>query len=89
MVYQVPDGTPRIESFPGYSYVDVEIAVQAIATRGWPIAHPLFFAMEPSLFWPTILYFGSISNAFARICGSVRWLVGLLACWLVGFSVGC
>jgi hypothetical protein len=80
-VYMTEGGELKSETFKIYSKVEVltvlagltAAAMASPASQGGgmletrPVAHPLFMAQDPNLFWPVVSYFGSVREGLLAV----------------------
>lgn len=67
------------ETYKDYTRGEVEVVLGALAAMSdMPaLAHPIFIAADPNLFWPCIFYHGSVRAALAHVAPHENWTVRL------------
>ena len=62
------------ETYKRYSRGEIEVVLGALAaTSDTSLAHPVFIAADPNLFWPCIFYHGSVRAALGHVAPHVDW----------------
>lgn len=76
VVYRCRADSPlRSEEYKEYSRAEVVCVLTCLAADAQRelLAHPCFLAQDPSLFWPTLCFFGSVRAALKYCAPHVKW----------------
>jgi hypothetical protein len=72
-IWRNSTGELHSETFKTYCRADVESVLGALVACKPNLAHPLFIAQDPNLFWPLISYHGTIRAALEYVAPHVDW----------------
>jgi hypothetical protein len=73
VIWRDTAGEFHSETFKRYLRADVEIVLAALVAWQPALAHPLFVAQDPDLFWPIISYHGTVRAALEYVAPHVNW----------------